>query len=135
MQPTTTRQFLLAVRHKLEEQRGDRVTDYRLSKELGVTHSAVSRYLTKPGATFDDKVAVKVAGILGIHEGYVAACIQAERATLPEARSMWESVANMLRGVAALFVVAASALIVLELELVELSPALLQVASGACVLC
>jgi hypothetical protein len=121
----TTRQFLAAVRRVLEDERGEKVSDYRLAKELGVTRSAMSRYLLGKN-TFDERVGARVSGVLGLHPGYVAACIQAERATLPESRSMWEGVANLLRGVAALLILGAVFVLYGELaggELVAFIPA------------
>lgn len=113
----STRQFLAAVRRALEAGRGETVSDYRLAKELGVTRSAMSRYLLGKN-TFDERVAMRVAGVLELHPGYVAACIQAERAEReqsPERRQLWESVAGLLRGVALLLVAAAGATVALEL--------------------
>lgn len=128
----TSKEFLADARRVLEERLGVTVSDYRLAKELGVTRSAMSRYLLGKN-TFDERVQLKIAELLELNDGYVAACIQAERASMPEARAMWESVANMLRGAAALFVLGACGALLLELTT---EPALLEVIAAApCVLC
>lgn len=121
----TTRQFLAAARRVLEDERGEKISDYRMAKVLGVTPSSMSRYLLGK-STLDDSVARRVAALLELHPGYVAACIQAERATLPESRSMWEGVANLLRGVTALLILGAAWVLYGELagaELVAFIPA------------
>ena len=103
----TTRQFLAAARYKLEEERGgERVSDYRLAKLLGVSKPTMSRYMLGK-STMDEPMCDKVAELLGLHPGYVRACIQAERASTLEGRSVWLDVAEKLRALAALLVLGA----------------------------
>lgn len=109
-----TRQFLAAARRKLEERRGESVSDYRLAKELEVSTATMSRYMLGK-STLDEPVCDRVAALLGLHPGYVRACIQAERASSVEGRSVWLDVAEKLRALAAVFLAAAGVVALYEL--------------------
>lgn len=72
-------------------------SDYAAAQILGITRAQVSKY--RNGRDFmGDEVALKVAELLALEPGYVAACAHAERAASEGARSMWESVAKRLQG-------------------------------------
>lgn len=72
-------------------------SDYALAPMLGVTRSQISCY--RNGKThLGDDTALKVAELLGLDPGYVAACAHAERAASEGARTMWEGVAKRLQG-------------------------------------
>lgn len=68
-------------------------SDYRLAKILGIQTSAVGNYRSGRSRLGDD-VALKVARELGLAPGYVLACMMAERASAPEIRKVWASVAK-----------------------------------------
>lgn len=71
-------------------------TYYRLSKRLGISRQAMTRYRLH-GGTFDDPVAVGIAEILDLDPGYVLACMGAERAKhTPSVRRVWEKLAKGL---------------------------------------
>lgn len=87
--------FLDAVKSKTGAE-----SDYQLAKVLGVTRGGISSYRT--GRTFfDDKMAVKVAGVLGIDAGIVLAAAHAERAKSEAERAAWTSIFEKLGGLAA----------------------------------
>lgn len=91
----TTNEYLDAVKAK-----SGAASDYALSKVLGVTRASISSYRNKK-SFFDDKTAVKVAKILEIDAGIVAAAVHAERAKNETERNLWQSVFEKLGGVAA----------------------------------
>ena len=75
----------------------DLASDYQAAALLGLKRQQVSTYRTGKH-TFDDHVSMRVAELLGIEPGYVAACMAAQRAQSPEARKMWETVAKVMAG-------------------------------------
>lgn len=87
-------------------------SDYALAKRLGMSSERISKYRTRGGALAEDN-ALKVAQLLELDEGYVLACMEAERAHSTAAKRAWEKLADRLKsgGVAAalLLLVAAPA--------------------------
>jgi transcriptional regulator with XRE-family HTH domain len=78
-------------------------TDYVTARNLGTSRSNVSHWRTGY-SSMDDETALKIAALLSIPEGYILACVQAERqgTKRPAVRDAWERVARQLgRGVAA----------------------------------
>jgi hypothetical protein len=88
-------------------------SDYRLSKTLGTTHSAVSAYRT--GARMpDERAIVKLCALSGDDPEHVAACLQSMRAANDDAANLWRRVADRLRkGVGAVVMVPALAMLLL----------------------
>ncbi|WP_431068126.1 DUF3693 domain-containing protein [Ralstonia holmesii] len=82
----TTLDFIEAVSRKLGG-----ASDYAVAKALGITRASVSRYRNGHGG-FDDETALRVAQLLDIDPGAVAAASHAERAKNPEVRQMWASI-------------------------------------------
>ena len=74
-------------------------TTYALAKAMQLGDQTV-RGWTK-GHTFSDQHAVQVAEILGIDPGEVLAAVSAERTKSPEARQVWERIADQLSSAAA----------------------------------
>lgn len=111
----TTNEFLDAVkaRHGIP-------SDYKLGLVLGLTDAAVSHY-RKGRSLLDDKVAVKVAELLGVDAGYVVACVHSERAARSgeeDMAAMWEIVAGKFKAAArklASFAKAAAVLLMVAL--------------------
>lgn len=95
----TTRQLLARV--KLAT--GAR-SDYRLAKVLGVGPSSVRHW--NRGTTLSDDMAIKVARLIHEPEGYVLACMAAERSEREEQRAIWRTVAERMRSTAAVLFVA-----------------------------
>jgi len=84
----TANQFLNQVmsRHEL-------TSDYQLAHFLGITRSAISRYRNKPGAGFDEDIALKVAAALEINPVFVMANMNAAKTKSADAREAWLSIA------------------------------------------
>lgn len=72
-------------------------SDYRLAKVIGITHSAVSNYRVGKSMP-DERVLSQLCALSGDDVAVFAAQIQAERARTPEGRTMWEAIAQRLRG-------------------------------------
>ena len=72
-------------------------SDYQLAKLLGMAPQQVCRY-RRARSTFDDTTAARIAGMLKVEPGYVAACMNAQRAQTDQARRMWERAAKTLGG-------------------------------------
>lgn len=89
-------------------------SDYELANFLGITRSAVSRYRTKPEATFDDEVACKVAAALDLEPGYVLACMAAYRAKSAEVRKVWVETAKRFASMTAAVLLAFVAIPLLD---------------------
>lgn len=87
----STKDFLERLRTALDK--GSRVTDYELAKEIGVSTGGMANYMNH-GRTMDDEVAIRVAKKLNIKAAYVMACCHAERAKTIEATNIWISIAN-----------------------------------------
>lgn len=77
-------------------------SDYALAAKLGLTRSGISGYRNGRSKLGED-AALKVAHLLELDEGYVLACMEAERSQSEAARSAWERLADRLKsgGVAA----------------------------------
>jgi hypothetical protein len=74
-------------------------SDYRLCKVIGITHQAVSGY--RMGIALPkDKVIAQLCALSGDDPHLVMAQIQAERASSPEAKNLWSTLAARLSGVA-----------------------------------
>lgn len=93
----TTNQLLDKVKNRYRLR-----SDYALAKALHMSRERISKYRTKGGALAEEN-ALKVAEMLELDEGYVLACMEAERAQTDAARSAWERLADRLKsgGVAA----------------------------------
>lgn len=93
--------FLDAVRHKHNIH-----SDNQLALFLGCTRGAISGYRNKRSA-MDDEIALRVSDALEIDPAYVIACIHAEREKNAALRSIWERVATLTMGAAAVLGVVA----------------------------
>lgn len=71
-------------------------SDYALAHFLGVSKAVISSYRVRK-SRLDDAIALKVAKLLELDPGYVAACIHAERARRDDVREMWQKTANALK--------------------------------------
>lgn len=80
-------------------------TDYKLGMVLGLSNSAVTNY-RKGRSHPDDNVGRRLAELAGLDEGYVLACLHAERSKDEESRQAWQRIAKRLEGVAAALVLA-----------------------------
>lgn len=72
------------------------VSDYRISKELGVRPSAISNYRNGVSGLSDD-MCIRVAVYLGITEALVLAEIMAERTKSPEASKAFKEAAKIIK--------------------------------------
>jgi len=72
------------------------VSDYRISKILGVTHQAVSKWNCGK-STFNDEIAVKVAYMLDLDPDYILISIYAERCTRDDISQVLIHAAERLR--------------------------------------
>lgn len=91
----TTVEFLDMLREHykyLSEDGKTPVTDYRVGKELGVSHQAVTGWRTGR-TTFNDEMCLKVANILGLHAEYVLGCVHLERSSSGIMRDFWQGLA------------------------------------------
>lgn len=70
-------------------------SDYKLAKALGVSQARISGYRIGKSRP-DDLTARKIAELADLDEGYVVACLHAERAQNEEARGLWEGIAKRL---------------------------------------
>lgn len=59
-------------------------SDYGVAKKLGVSRFTVSGYRNRPGATFDEEIAFKVAESLGVDPVGIIIDQLAERAKNPQ---------------------------------------------------
>ncbi|MFM0097504.1 helix-turn-helix domain-containing protein [Paraburkholderia nemoris] len=82
----TTVQYLDAVRERLHLP-----SDYAVSKVLGITTAAVSKYRNGHGG-FDDLTAAKVAEILGVDPLEVISACYFARAKDDRTRGLWEGI-------------------------------------------
>lgn len=71
-------------------------SDYALAKRLGMSSERISKYRRKGGALAEEN-ALRVAELLELDEGYVLACMEAERAQSDAARKAWERLADRLK--------------------------------------
>jgi transcriptional regulator with XRE-family HTH domain len=72
-------------------------TDYRIAKELGISHTAVSRYRNE-NSHFSDEIALRVAELLELHPVAVIADQHAARAKSDESRKFWKQLSSMVAG-------------------------------------
>lgn len=70
-------------------------SDYGIAKHLGVTKQTLSNYRTGVTA-MSPEIGMQVADELGLDQGYVLACLAAERAKRPPEKEAWERVAKRL---------------------------------------
>jgi len=94
-----TVEYLDACKAKLWPDEDD-ASDYRLSKVLGMSRQAMSKYRCE-GVTFNNETAKKVAEILGIHPLRVMVDMERERARTPEEQALWRELAGKLSAVVA----------------------------------
>lgn len=87
MQPTTTNEFLDAVKTRLNLR-----SDYALIKALGVTQMSITRW--RGGGAFNDANAIRVADLLDLPREYVLACMGAQRAEDTESSGVWRHIAD-----------------------------------------
>ncbi|WP_406869773.1 helix-turn-helix domain-containing protein [Paraburkholderia fungorum] len=92
----TTVQYLDAVRERL-----NLPSDYAVSKVLGITTAAVSKYRNGHGG-FDDLTAAKVAEILGVDPLEVISACYFARAKDDRTRGLWEGIWGKAVGATAL---------------------------------
>ncbi len=72
-------------------------SDYRLAKVIGITHQAISGY--RAGVSLPkDKVIAQLCALSGDDPHLLVAQIQAERASSPEAKNLWMTMAKRLAG-------------------------------------
>lgn len=88
----TTQKLLDATKHK-----HSMPSDYRLSKEIGVTTASITQMRTK-GVTLGPKNALKIADLMKISRGAVLAATNYERAKSIEEKETWEDVYKSLGG-------------------------------------
>lgn len=81
-----TLEYMAALKKRLNIE-----SDYALSKALGVSKQAVSRY-AKGHGQFDDEVAIRVADLLDMHKGLVLLDMHRERAKTPQERKVWQDI-------------------------------------------
>ena len=82
----TTIEFLNALKAK-----NGGASDYRISQLLGCTRASVSKYRTGR-SFFDNQTAIKMAKLLDVDAGYIAACVHLERAKSDEEKELWSSI-------------------------------------------
>jgi len=66
-------------------------SDYAISKVLGITRAAVSRYRNK-GQQFDDSIAYRAAKLLELDPADLLASLHTERAANDDESSAWDSI-------------------------------------------
>ncbi len=69
-------------------------TDYRLAKILGLSKTAMTRYMRHGGGMSSD-VGLKIAKELGLDANYVVACLAHEREQSELVRPVWAALAEM----------------------------------------
>ncbi len=94
-----TLDYIEAIKARYKPDAGE-LSDYRVSKLLGIKPQSVSVYRTK-GGTLDDTTALKVAELLDLDPAEVLANMHAERAKDEKVRKIWEALAEHLHSAAA----------------------------------
>lgn len=89
-------------------------SDYRLAKVMDVTEKTVANW-RHGRARPDELSAVKLSNLAGLDPMYAIACIQAERATKPEIKTLWLTLAKRLQTPVAVALSAVFALVLLHL--------------------
>lgn len=88
----TTKSYLEQVRRKIAAQENkpiSDISDYRIAKEIGITHQAVSK-LINGKSYLDPNAALKVAEIIGTEPMRVIAVAEFERTKSPEDKARWK---------------------------------------------
>lgn len=119
----------IRARYKIE-------SDYALAKLLRVTRQTMSAHKHGDAKTFGEETGTRIAELLGLDEGYVLACLAAERARSETARAAWTRLAARAR-------VAAFALVAMGVTLIGIAtppPAAAAAhvtapTAGQCILC
>ncbi len=87
----TTIEFLDEIARRHADERGEPASDYRLSKILGVSKQAVSKYRNSE-THLSETVAEKVAEELSLPPEYVLNCVAAERSKNPTVKAaLWRA--------------------------------------------
>ena len=86
----TTNQILDLIKEKY-----DLSSDYQLHKFANWSHSTISGYRNKP-QYMSEGHAVQAAQLLDLPEGFILACVHAERAKVKAVKSAWENTAALL---------------------------------------
>lgn len=95
----TTIEFLDGLKDRLKIK-----SDYKLAKELGVSHTRISNW-RRGRNTFDERIAVQVAHLLTLDPAYVLACMAAERSKRADVKTAWKKAAQRIgMGMAAVVV-------------------------------
>jgi len=84
----------------LLSERNGGVSDYRLSRLIGVRRTAVSNW-RRGVSHFGNAEAIRVAKLLNFDPAYVMACANRERSRTDEERAIWERVARAIAANAA----------------------------------
>ncbi len=99
-------------------------SDYKLGLVLGLSHNAVGHY-RKGRTCLDDRVSIKVAELLDLDAGYVAACMHSERASDDTIKALWSRVAFTLER-------STAAALAVILSVVLLTPGESQASASVC---
>lgn len=81
-------------------------SDYKLGIALGLTSDSAVTHYRKGRSHPDDKTGRRLADLAGLDEGYVLACLHAERAKDEDSRQAWQRIAKRLEGIAAALLLA-----------------------------
>lgn len=84
---------LLDLLRKDQQNKGLPTTDYRLSKILGMTQSALIHTLKHNGSLSDEN-AIKLADKLKLPRPYVVACMMIHRTKNADIKEMWEDIGS-----------------------------------------
>lgn len=114
MEDWTTHDYLneLAERYKTN---GHPLTDYGLHKLLGVVRQTIYRYRDGKG-TFDDSVALRVAGLLDINPEFMLMWATRERARVTQAKETYDRILRRMKNtmLPVVFICVASTLLSLD---------------------
>lgn len=86
--------YIEKARIELMKDLGEKVTDYKIAKILGVPNGTISKYLKTERECEDDNLIVKIAQIANVPPFEIMAKIHAAKATTPEAKGIWEKLLN-----------------------------------------
>ena len=87
----TTKSLLERLRSKY-----DGCSNYRLAKLLGVSKTALHRYMLQDGG-MGSEVGMRLADELGLPHAYVVACLALEREQSDQVRPVWRAIIETLR--------------------------------------
>ena len=114
----TTADFLDAFRIKFDVD-----SDFKAMAALGIKHrQQISRYRTLQ-TTFDDDLAMRIADILETDPAFVVACMHHQRAKHQAEKNLWERIAGLTAGIAAVLIGVAILPYPLHLDSLQLLPA------------